>query len=88
MVWFKGWRGPYPGNGPFSYLPPWERPGFYFRFAPAAAPLPPWYGTTPSYARGDLAYLENYKAWLESIKKEIEAELSEIEKKIDELSKK
>ncbi|OYT39125.1 MAG: hypothetical protein B6U89_04695 [Desulfurococcales archaeon ex4484_58] len=25
-----GWRGPWPGKGPFSYLPPWQRPGWIF----------------------------------------------------------
>lgn len=25
-----GWIGPYPGRGPFSYLPPWQRPGWIF----------------------------------------------------------
>ncbi len=25
-----GWRGPWPGRGPFSYLPPWQRPGWLF----------------------------------------------------------
>jgi len=26
-----GWFGPWPGRGPFSYLPPWQRPGWLFR---------------------------------------------------------
>jgi len=26
----RGWFSPWPGNGPFSYLPPWERPGWVF----------------------------------------------------------
>jgi len=25
-----GWTGPWPGRGPFSYLPPWLRPGWLF----------------------------------------------------------
>ncbi|MGC8932358.1 MAG: hypothetical protein ACP5LQ_03605 [Candidatus Methanodesulfokora sp.] len=25
-----GWWGPWPGRGPFSYLPPWQRPGWVF----------------------------------------------------------
>ena len=25
-----GWVGPWPGRGPFSYLPPWQRPGWLF----------------------------------------------------------
>jgi len=27
-----GWSGPWPGRGPFSYLPPWQRPGWMFGF--------------------------------------------------------
>jgi len=36
MGWFGwgrgrgGWIGPWPGRGPFSYLPPWQRPGWLF----------------------------------------------------------
>jgi len=34
MGWRGGWRGwgwsPWPGRGPFSYLPPWLRPGWLF----------------------------------------------------------
>ncbi|RLI24506.1 MAG: hypothetical protein DRO52_05440 [Candidatus Hecatellales archaeon] len=26
----RGWWGPWPGRGPFSYLPPWLRPGWLF----------------------------------------------------------
>jgi len=37
-VMYVGWRwgwggrgwGPWPGRGPFSYLPPWLRPGWIF----------------------------------------------------------
>ncbi len=25
-----GWSGPWPGRGPFSYLPPWQRPGWLY----------------------------------------------------------
>lgn len=28
MGWYR--RFPYPGYGPWSYLPPWERPGWVF----------------------------------------------------------
>jgi len=30
--WFvrARWVGPWPGNGPFSYLPPWQRPGWVY----------------------------------------------------------
>jgi hypothetical protein len=25
-----GWSGPWPGKGPFSNLPPWQRPGWLY----------------------------------------------------------
>ncbi|NJE48229.1 hypothetical protein E3E30_01385 [Thermococcus sp. 9N3] len=32
----RGWRFarwlPWPGRGPFSYLPPWQRPGWAYRW--------------------------------------------------------
>ena len=32
--WFVGgWWSPWPGRGPFSYLPPWQRPGWVYRRA-------------------------------------------------------
>ncbi|MEM3385925.1 MAG: hypothetical protein QXE78_10420 [Nitrososphaeria archaeon] len=32
MSWrgFRGRYGMWPGRGPFSYLPPWQRPGWLF----------------------------------------------------------
>ncbi|RLF21776.1 MAG: hypothetical protein DRJ68_02715 [Thermoprotei archaeon] len=30
MWGFGRWFGPWPGRGPFSYLPPWLRPGWLF----------------------------------------------------------
>jgi hypothetical protein len=34
MSWTRrgrgGWGGPWPGRGPFSYLPPWQRPGWLY----------------------------------------------------------
>lgn len=26
----RGWANNYPGRGPFSHLPPWERPGWRY----------------------------------------------------------
>ena len=43
-----GWAGPWPGRGPFSYLPPWQRPGWLFGFGRGfgrwlwAYPYYPW----------------------------------------------
>ncbi|MEM3873514.1 MAG: hypothetical protein QXU45_00025 [Candidatus Bathyarchaeia archaeon] len=42
-----GWAGPWPGRGPFSYLPPWQRPGWLFSFGRGfgrwwSYPYSPW----------------------------------------------
>lgn len=79
MGW--GWFGRWPGRGPWSHLPPWKRPGWYFGrgwgrgwcwwfFWPHYFPI-------PSY---DLKTLEDYKRFLER-------ELKEVEKRIEELKK-
>lgn len=41
--WGRGWIGPWPGKGPFSYLPPWQRPGWIFGRG-ACRWLYPWLG--------------------------------------------
>jgi len=28
----RGFSGPWPGRGPFSYLPPWQRPGWLYGY--------------------------------------------------------
>jgi len=64
-----GWIGPWPGRGPFSYLPPWQRPGWLFGFGRwlwsypynpwvcARFPwLPRWWWAYPYYYGYDLPY--------------------------------
>ncbi|MGQ9723406.1 MAG: hypothetical protein ACUVXA_19040 [Candidatus Jordarchaeum sp.] len=63
-----GWAGPWPGRGPFSHLPPWQRPGWLFGFGRGfgrgwwwgANPyvcarfpwLPRWWWAYPQYGYG------------------------------------
>ena len=46
-----GWRGRgfgmWPGRGPFSYLPPWQRPGWLFGRGACWWLFNPWYSTAP-----------------------------------------
>jgi len=70
--------GPWPGRGPFSYLPPWERPGWLY--GPGAcwwlyAPRP--YPTEPTPAE-DLEVLGAYT-------KDLKQELESVEARIKEL---
>ncbi|MCS7374255.1 MAG: hypothetical protein NDF53_04645 [archaeon GB-1867-097] len=65
-----GWIGPWPGRGPFSYLPPWQRPGWLFGRGSCwwlfGAPWGarwyyPWF---PSYGYGFYPYYAWYNPWL------------------------
>jgi hypothetical protein len=62
-----GWTGPWPGRGPFSHLPPWQRPGWLYGLGrgysgwPGAYPpwvcarfpwLPRWWWAYPQYGYG------------------------------------
>lgn len=81
MGWgWYGWWGPWPGHGPFSYLPPWERPGWAlwgrgWRWWSLYEPYGYPYGYSPT---SELKDLEAYKSM-------IEEELKEINRRIDEL---
>ncbi|RLF24739.1 MAG: hypothetical protein DRN15_02040 [Thermoprotei archaeon] len=51
-----GWISPWPGRGPFSWLPPWLRPGWLFGrgacwwlFGPWMYPWLGYYGYYPMY---------------------------------------
>jgi hypothetical protein len=73
-----GWFGPWPGRGPFSDLPPWERPGWV-------------YGRGACWRFLGTPYLPSYptekeeKSYLEVSKKDLEEELKAIETRINEL---
>ncbi|MEM3507319.1 MAG: DUF5320 domain-containing protein [Candidatus Bathyarchaeia archaeon] len=94
----RSWFGPWPGRGPFSYLPPWQRPGWFFGptrgycrwlWAYPYNTWIPWLGwgspSTPQSSKDELAALEGYKIELESEKASIEKEISDVEAKIKEL---
>jgi len=94
-----GWRGrgqagPWPGRGPFSHLPPWERPGWIYGrgacwwfLSPPARTYPyPW--GAPALKPDEEANIlmeqrvvmeENLKTLQETLKK-IEARLEELKK--------
>jgi len=82
-----GWwgRGPYPGNGPWSYLPPWERPGWKYGrgwcWWYLGAPAPGTYAPPPWIDRSsELKYLEDLKNYLEDFKKQVEARIEELKR--------
>ena len=76
-----GWYGSWPGRGPFSDLPPWERPGWI-------------YGRGACWRFLGNPYFEKYpsdkeeRSFLETSKKDLEEQLKSIEKRISELESK
>ena len=73
-----GWFGQWPGRGPFSDLPPWERPGWI-------------YGRGACWRFWGAPYWQSYptekeeKSYLETSKRDLEEELKAIETRINEL---
>lgn len=83
---FKKW----PGFGPFSHLPPWERPGWYFRGACwryLYLKAGPRFRFPSISLKDEISALEEYKKELEEEKMAIEEELREVEKRLEELRK-
>jgi hypothetical protein len=97
-----GWWGPWPGRGPFSHLPPWERPGWLYgrgacwwamsRGWPYGSPYAWPYGSSyPSYPAPGYGFrpipIEDEIAALEESKKNLQEELKGIEARVQELQK-
>ncbi len=70
------WCGPYPGHGPWSHLPPYKRPGWWFRGRCYwwAHPYTPWLSK-----EDEVRYLEELKKYITDVV------LKEIDKRLEEL---
>lgn len=75
-----GWR--WPGRGPWSWLPPWLRPGWWFGRGLCWWLLfgPPAYALTPA---DELKVLEDYKRILESELRELERRIEELKRELE-----
>ncbi|AMD30245.1 DUF5320 domain-containing protein [Acidilobus sp. 7A] len=72
--WRRSWAGPWPGHGPFAYLPPWERPGWTY------------WAAVPVYDReSELRSLQAYRLYLEDLRSWLDEELRAVDKRISEL---
>jgi len=90
-VFWRRWER-WPGFGPFSHLPPWERPGWPFGRGAC------WHYFWPEYHRriyrilglsreDEISALEEYRKELEEEKVSIEEELREVQRRLEELKK-
>lgn len=76
MAWWKNW----PGRGPWSHLPPWERPGWiYGRGWCCNWIRPQWYYPPFPSREDEIRYLEELKKYItEVVLKEIDRRLEEL----------
>ncbi|ADI32660.1 DUF5320 domain-containing protein [Staphylothermus hellenicus] len=72
--WF--WHGPWPGKGAWSYIPPWERPGWIIKHNV-------WTSTMPKYKiQAEIEALESYKKALEEELKMVEERIKSLKKQM------
>jgi len=96
-----GWNGPWPRRGPFSYLPPWQRPGwlygrgaYWWFFTPQTTkpstvsedtPLTSTPSTVPSLPFVPALTKEYETQILEQQMKALQSQLEVIRKRLEEL---
>lgn len=85
MGWGR-WCADWPGHGPFSNLPPWERPGWYLLWG--LRPWPPAYYMSAYYdEESERRFLESYRLYLEDLKARIDDELRRVNERLSQLKK-
>ena len=96
MGWRRGSRnGPWPGRGPFSYLPPWQRPGWIYGRGACWWLLDPKLQSTIQQAQpptiqpsvAPMLTREQEHEMLKQQEKFITTQLEAIRKRLDDLSK-
>jgi hypothetical protein len=93
----RGLRGPWPGRGPFSNLPPWERPGWlygrgscgylYSKYLQQDAPNAPNPAVISQPTTFPFANKEQEKKMLENYIKGLETQIEAIKKRLEEIEK-
>jgi len=83
----RGWIRTWPGRGPFSHLPPWERPGWLYGRGACWYLYGP-YGTTPPIKpEAETTLLAEQKTMIEEQMKAMQEELKKIQERLNELKK-
>ena len=85
-----GGRGRWPGNGPFSHLPPWERPGWLYGRGSCWS-LGYWNQAVPGatatnpIVTSNVQTLQEQKSMIEAQLKALQETISRIEERMKEL---
>jgi hypothetical protein len=81
----RGWADPWPGRGPFSHLPPWERPGWLYGRGACWYMYGPYRGVLPIKAEDEAALLKEQKTLLEDQLKSMQETQKRIQERLKEL---
>ena len=87
-----GWRGrgqagQWPGRGPYSNLPPWERPGWLYGRDACWYMYGPYRTTPPTNPEDEATMLAEQKTVMEEQLKSMQETLKKIQERLDELKK-
>lgn len=83
----RDWTNPWPGRGPFSHLPPWQRPGWLYGRGKCWCLHSPYSAVPPLKAEDEAALLAREKAMIEDQLKVLQETLRKIEERLKELNK-
>jgi hypothetical protein len=89
MPWGYRNRGNWPGAGPYSNLPPWQRPGWtygrgacWYLYGPQTQPA-----TLATLPENEAAILKEQKTLIEEQLKAMQERLDQIQERLKELNK-
>lgn len=87
-----GWRGrgragTWPGRGPFSNLPPWQRPGWLYGRGACWSLYGPYSSITPMKPEDEAVLLTEQKTMVEEQLKAMQETLKKIQERLGELKK-
>jgi len=84
----RGWTGQWPGRGPFSNLPPWQRPGWLYGRGACWYMYGPYNTTPPTMKPEDeAALLAEQKTLVETQLIAMQETLKKIQDRLNELNK-
>jgi hypothetical protein len=83
----RGWTGPWSGRGPYSNLPPWQRPGWLYGRGACWYLYGPYRAAPPIKPEDEATLLTEQKTLIEEQLKTMQETLRKIQERLNELKK-
>jgi len=83
----RGFTGSWPGRGPYSNLPPWERPGWLYGRGACWYIHSPYRTISPIKPEDEATMLAEQKKMIEEQLKSMQETLKKIQERLNELNK-